>query len=105
MTATSYPTLVRDRTPGIATEPHLFRRAGQGEFNRLLDTKLDATITEWRGCHDPTALAEVLAVVRALAERDGIGWAGLIAEADAKKIMHGEYDRGIVCLGPQGDDL
>lgn len=95
--------LVRSRIPEIDRATGgtgVFRPVADAtELDRLLDAKLDEEIAEWRESGDPEELADVLAVVEAVAAHRGIGWGQLYQLKRAKAIERGGFLDGIVWIG------
>ncbi|MCO8243310.1 MULTISPECIES: nucleoside triphosphate pyrophosphohydrolase [unclassified Haladaptatus] len=71
----TYDKLVRDRIPEIIEENDerpVTHIADEGEYERRLAEKLDEEVTEFQESGEPAELADVLEVVYALADSDGL---------------------------------
>ncbi|WP_323740446.1 nucleoside triphosphate pyrophosphohydrolase [Halegenticoccus tardaugens] len=94
-----YDKLVRDRIPEIVREngevPETHVATGE-EYRRRLREKLEEEAAEYRESGDPAELADVLAVVAAICEAEGIDREALAARRCEKADRRGAFDEGIV---------
>lgn len=97
--AREYDKLVRDRIPEMIEEngetPHV-RVADGDEYERRLREKLDEEVREFREDGDVEELADVLEVVHALREQEGVSAERLEAIRAEKAEERGRFDDGIV---------
>lgn len=94
-----YNKLVRDRIPELVREEGkipLWRTAGEEEYRLLLREKLWEEVREFVHTGKEEELADILEVVRALAERQGVGMEELTALAAEKRRQRGGFKRRIV---------
>lgn len=87
--------LVRDRIPDLAPK-RVFRRARNDERRGLLLAKLHEECAEVAADPCPEELADVLEVLRALADELGLGWSEIEATAHRKHSERGGFDDGVV---------
>lgn len=100
----SYEKLVRDRIPQIIEAdtgaPAQVRVADNAELRQLLLAKLAEETAEFRVDPGVAELADLLEVVRGLADAHGIALADLEAEADRKRAARGGFQAGYVWRAP-----
>ncbi|KZN25699.1 hypothetical protein A4G99_04420 [Haladaptatus sp. R4] len=95
----TYDKLVRDRIPAIIEENDerpVTHVADDDEYERRLAEKLDEEVTEFRESGEPAELADVLEVVYALADSDGLTRDELERIRAEKADDRGGFTDGIV---------
>jgi predicted house-cleaning noncanonical NTP pyrophosphatase (MazG superfamily) len=96
---TRYEKLVRDRVPDIirskGTEP-VTHVASPEEYARKLRAKLDEEVAEYDASGKPEELADVIEVLYAMAEHDGISRKQLDALREKKAAERGRFSERII---------
>ena len=96
---TEYDKLVRDRIPEIVRgngETPVTRRASDEEYRERLVEKLEEEVAEFRADRTAEELADVLEVVHAIREHEGIGTDELRALRERKADERGRFAERIV---------
>ncbi len=94
-----YDKLVRDRIPDVIREngeTPITRTVSGEEYGRRLREKLTEEVTEYLEDGDPDELADVLEVVYALGEHDGLSAETLHERREAKARERGRFADGVV---------
>ncbi|MGA9401833.1 nucleoside triphosphate pyrophosphohydrolase [Haladaptatus sp.] len=95
----TYDKLVRDRIPVIIEENDerpVTHIADEGEYERRLAEKLDEEVTEFHESGESAELADVLEVVYALADSNGLTRAELERIRAEKADERGGFTDGVV---------
>lgn len=87
--------LVRDRIPDLAPARE-FRRAAPGERRGLLLAKLHEECAEVAADPCTEEIADVLEVLRALADDLGVTWPEVEDTARRKRAQRGGFEDGVV---------
>ncbi len=96
---TVYNKLVRDRIPDIIEadgETPITERVVDDAYHEALREKLDEEVAEYQETGDVEELADVLEVVYALGEQQGVDRSALEEKREQKRAERGGFDRGIV---------
>ncbi|MDP9438889.1 MAG: nucleoside triphosphate pyrophosphohydrolase [Actinomycetota bacterium] len=97
--------LVRDRIPEIVAAAGgrcEVRELDPEEYAERLQAKLVEEAQEFAESGDPSELADVLEVVRALAEHNGISWEDLERIRLHKRTERGGFARRLLMMGVKG---
>ncbi|MZP30418.1 phosphoribosyl-ATP pyrophosphohydrolase [Heliobacterium undosum] len=101
MATVSHNKLVRDLIPQIILRAGKYpetRVADDAEYRELLLAKLQEEMQEYLASGSPEELADILEVLIALAESDGLSWAEIEALADQKREERGAFRDKIVLI-------
>jgi predicted house-cleaning noncanonical NTP pyrophosphatase (MazG superfamily) len=94
-----YDKLVRDRIPEIieaAGKRCTTRVLDDDEFDRHLALKLQEELTEYQQTGDVAELADLVEVIHALVERQGMGWDDFEAIRVRKRVERGGFTRRLL---------
>ena len=96
-----YNKLVRDRIPAIIEaggEIPVTRILGEDEYRRCLEQKLDEEVAEFHESGSPEELADILEVIFALAEAEGLSREELMSVYRAKHDARGGFSEKIFLI-------
>jgi predicted house-cleaning noncanonical NTP pyrophosphatase (MazG superfamily) len=95
----AYDKLVRDRIPQIiqaSGKNACIRKADEAEYKHLLRQKLLEEINEFMESGSSEELAEILVVVAALGQTEGLSFSDLMKIAEEKRKDRGGFEKRLI---------